>query len=52
MSQKARIITLQKKLSIAIKALNDVVGESSSFSWAIAQEALNEIERIDVVKGE
>lgn len=44
MSPKARVILLQKQLSIAVKALKDIRDNGSS--WTVAESALDEIERI------
>lgn len=49
MAPKARIIMLQKQLSIATKALRDI--RDDGISWTVAEAALDEIERISFQEG-
>lgn len=48
MSDKNRMILLQKQLAIAMKALKDI--RDNGISWTVAQSAIDEIERIQVTK--
>lgn len=47
-ADKARLLLVQKQLSIAIKALRDI--RDSGISWAAAEAALDEIEHIKFVQ--
>ena len=50
MSDKGRIVLLQKQVSVAVKALKSIKDEGNTTAWFAASEALDEIERIKVVQ--
>jgi len=51
MSPKARVVLLQRQLSIAVKVLKEIRdGDSFMSHMSVAENALEEIERIKLVQ--
>lgn len=50
MKPTERIVLLQKQVKIARKALEEIKNRSGHESWCIADEALDEIERVRFVQ--